>query len=131
MRYFVLVMASVGLLFVGACCNCGGGGSSDWSGEDLFADTCFQTVPVDKTNAGDTFEVSCPADCTFGSVWGSNPYTGDSNICSAAIHAGKIQTSGGSVKVKIVEGKEEYKGSEANGITSSDWGSYSYSFTFE
>ena len=134
MRILWSTLMVFGMLQLTACC-CGGGnfggGSSDWSSEDWTSETCFQNVPTDKQNVGDTFSVTCPADCTFGTVWGSNPYTGDSNICTAAIHAGKLTTTGGSVNVKVVAGDEGYTGSTANGVTTSNWSSYAYSFTFE
>ena len=134
MRYLWSTLAVFGMLQLTACC-CGGStfssGSSDWSSTEWTSDTCFQNVPSDKQNVGDTFSVTCPADCTWGTAWGSNPYTGDSNICTAAIHAGIHTTAGGSVNVKILPGKESYTGSESNGITTSNWASYTYSFTFE
>jgi hypothetical protein len=36
----------------------------------------------------------CP-DASNGPVWGSNPYTTDSNLCRAAMHAGAIGAAGG------------------------------------
>ncbi len=140
MRLLISVVAALGMLQLTACCCCGGGPSGNWSSDwettdweatDWTADTCYQNVPSDKQTAGSTFSVTCPADCNYGSVWGNGPYTGDSNVCSAAIHAGKLTTTGGTVNVKVVAGGESYSGSTANGITSSDWMSYPYGFTFE
>lgn len=71
---------------------------------------------------------SCAGDAVAGSVWGSNPYTGDSNICTAARHSGVIDTAGGVLQLVNRPGQAEYKGSTANGITTSDWGSYGNSF---
>jgi hypothetical protein len=73
---------------------------------------------------------SCPPDGPVGSVWGSGPYTGDSDICTAARHAGVIGAEGGEITVRRVAGQGAYSGSTANGITSNDWGSYGESFTF-
>lgn len=64
-----------------------------------------------------------------GSIWGSGPYTSDSSICRAALHAGVISGSGGVVRVMAAPGQKEYRGSTANGVTTSGWGSYPRSFT--
>lgn len=69
---------------------------------------------------------------TGGTVYGSGPYTTDSKICVAAVHAGKIKASkGGKVKIKILAGKKKYKGSTRNGVTTRSWGSYPKSFKFK
>ena len=65
-----------------------------------------------------------------GSVWGSGPYTADSNICAAARHAGMIGAKGGIVTAIAAAGAETYTGTAANGVTSRDWGSYGASFSF-
>lgn len=133
MRHLMSGLMVFAMLQLAACC-CGGPSTSswesDWESTDWTANTCFQNVPSDKQTVGDTFSVTCPADCTFGSVWGSNPYTGDSNICVAAVHAGKLTATGGTVDVKVVAGQDSYEGTTANGVTSSTWPSYAYSFTF-
>jgi hypothetical protein len=80
---------------------------------------------------GDTLDVSCSSDGEAGSVWGSDPYTADSSICTAAVHAGLITVAdGGDVRIEVAEGEDTYDGSEAGGITSNDYGSYDKSFTF-
>ena len=66
-----------------------------------------------------------------GAVWGSSPYTTDSDICAAATHAGAIPESGiGVVTVKKADGCPGYKGSEENGIKSQKWASFDKSFYF-
>lgn len=65
-----------------------------------------------------------------GSVWGSGPYTADSNICVAARHAGAVGTSGGTVTSYGIAGQASYAGTSANGVTTSNWGSYGASFVF-
>lgn len=82
------------------------------------------------TNALFTF--ICPANGTIGSVWGTNTYTDDSKICSAAVHAKKISAKkGGVVNVRIKEGLSSYTGSKRNGVTSDSYGSWAGSFSFE
>jgi hypothetical protein len=55
-------------------------------------------------------------------VWGSNPYTDDSSVCRAGVHAGVITVDeGGQVTIRILPGMSWYPGSEANGIRSITW----------
>lgn len=73
----------------------------------------------------------CPPDGEIGSVWGTDTYTDDSSVCSAAVHAGIInEVEGGRVIIEIAPGEESYEGSEANGVTSQEYGSWDGSFTF-
>jgi hypothetical protein len=77
------------------------------------------------------FTVECEAGGTLGSVWGTGTYTDDSSICTAAVHAGLITTAeGGEVTFRLVAGQESYQGSSANGVDSSDYGSWGASFEF-
>lgn len=79
-----------------------------------------------------TFTVGCPPDGTPGSLWGSNPYTEDSSICTAGAHTGVITVKdGGKVTFTLTAGQESYEGSEANGVTSADYGSYGGSFRID
>ncbi|MBY6153061.1 hypothetical protein KUV47_07560 [Vannielia litorea] len=87
-------------------------GCSDYS-EDKAAWSCF-----------------CAADAPTGSVWGSGPYTADSNVCAAARHAGVIGPEGGMVALETVDGQANYSGSEANGVVTRDWGSFGKSIAF-
>lgn len=80
---------------------------------------------------GKKIPVECSPGGTPGNVWGSDPYTDDSSVCTAAVHAGLITTAeGGTVVVEIAPGRSSYTGSEANGITSLDYPAYEGSFTF-
>ena len=56
-------------------------------------------------------------------VWGTNPYTTDSGLSSAAVHAGVLKNGQtGVVKVTMLPGKDSYEGSTRNGIRSAAWG---------
>ncbi len=81
---------------------------------------------------GERFAYDCPADGTVDrTVWGTDVYTDDSSVCTAAVHAGLITVEdGGRVVIEIAPGEETYTGSEANGVTSLDYGSWDGSFTF-
>lgn len=80
---------------------------------------------------GKTIKFSCPAGGggKEGTVWGTDTYTLDSSICTAAVHAGKIQLdSGGTVTIEMRPGEPSYKGSLRNGIKTNDYGAYGSSF---
>jgi hypothetical protein len=62
------------------------------------------------------------------SLWGSNPYTSDSSLALAAQHAGAITSSGGAFYVKIQGAGSDFYSSTANGITSTAYGDYLYSY---
>jgi hypothetical protein len=83
------------------------------------------------TEAGPNATIQCPAGCgeSGSGVWGTDIYTNDSGVCEAAIHAGVITNEGGLVAVTYVEGQDSYTGSERNGITTSDYGSWGGSFS--
>jgi hypothetical protein len=79
-----------------------------------------------------TFTVTCPPKGAASSLWGTGTYTDDSSICTAGVHAGVIDLDkGGEVTFTLLPGEESYKGSEANGITSNDYGSWSGSFRID
>jgi hypothetical protein len=62
-------------------------------------------------------------------IWGTNPYTPDSALSSAAVHAGVLKAGQtGVVKVTMLPGQSSYRGSKRNGITSSKWGNSPVSY---
>ena len=66
-----------------------------------------------------------------GSVWGSGLYTDDSTLAVAAVHAGVLAVGETAVVDVVIEpGQASYAGSTANGITSSNYGSWSGSYSF-
>lgn len=73
------------------------------------------------------YACTCEAGERSGSVWGTGPYTADSDMCTAAQHAGVIGQNGGAIVVTKVDGQSSYGGSEQNGITSREWGAYGQS----
>ncbi|MCU0463833.1 MAG: LCCL domain-containing protein [Anaerolineae bacterium] len=102
-------------------------------GESFFVTelTCGESSYSFSYTEDETYVVSCPI-CAGdeGSVWGTDIYTDDSSVCLAAAHAGSISLEvGGLVLVSMSEGLESYTGSEANGITSSDYGTWGNSFS--
>ena len=80
----------------------------------------------------DAYECTCPPMSeAYGSVWGSGPYTADSDVCMAALHYGAIGQAGGDVLAYAFAGMDSYDASFANGVQSSSWGAYDSSFMFE
>ncbi|MEO0974301.1 MAG: LCCL domain-containing protein, partial [Pseudomonadota bacterium] len=80
---------------------------------------------VKLRNTGHSATCSCSAAMTQGGqVWGSGPYTDDSNLCRAAVHAGVIPATGGAVAFEVVSGLPAYQGSVRHGVTSSSYGTW-------
>lgn len=80
---------------------------------------------------GDRVTVACPPSGVVAPVYGTNYYTGDSSICTAAVHAGLITLAvGGELTVEGLAGADTYCASSANGIDAAMWDSYFVSFHF-
>ena len=85
-----------------------------------------------KITEKETVTLDCPPGGTPRSVWGSDFYTTDSSICTAAVHSGLITLErGGAVTVWLRPGRKLYGASERNGITSSAYGPWDHSFVFK
>ncbi|MEP6946779.1 MAG: LCCL domain-containing protein [Acidobacteriota bacterium] len=81
-----------------------------------------------NTDVGRKYKFECPPNGTAQSVWGSDIYTADSSICTAAVHAGIINLEdGGQVEVEFRPGRSIYGSTTRNGITSSTYGEYPHS----
>ena len=104
-------------------------GSASPVSEDTFPlrwESSGRVIPPDRT-----VSVECPASGRAGSVWGSDVYTADSSLCTAAVHAGVITLErGGPVRVEPRGAQPSFAGSERNGISSSSYGQYGGSFSF-
>jgi hypothetical protein len=93
------------------------------------ADAC----PYDARalTAGAPYTCTCAPNSSTGSVYGTDRYTTDSPICTAAVHAGVIQAGpGGDVTVHLGDGCPAYKSTTQNGITSNRWGAYPQTYGF-
>ncbi len=133
--------------------TCSGGGfvcnpttspSSEVCGDSLDNDCDGQTdegcgtgdCPANLTayRGQNGYQLSCRCSASMaggGSVWGTDVYTDDSTLCRAAVHAGRITTSGGAIRAVISGGRSSYTGSTRNGVTSASWGSWSGSYSFQ
>lgn len=82
-----------------------------------------------KNTDGLTYKFRCPAQGTERTIWGSDVYTLDSSICTAAVHAGIIKLAeGGIVTVEFRPGRLVYGSTVRNGVKSSTYGEYPRSF---
>lgn len=94
------------------------------------ADGSFELVEATSvssllaTHRGRTVRIRTTGSNT-GSVWGSGPYTGDSDLGTAAVHAGVLKVGqAGIVSVKIVPTPAAFISSTANGIQSTNYGPF-------
>lgn len=96
--------------------------------------TNCSTVTVSNQSAGSGTvyaAVTCPATydnvtvtgaTSGGTVWGSGPYTDDSNLAMAAVHAGLVTVGETAIIVKTSAGYlSTYTGSTRNNVTSQSW----------
>lgn len=67
--------------------------------------------------------VTCPPGGHLEPVFGTDIYTDDSSICSAALHAGLLKSTetGGTVVIEVRPDPSQYLGSVRNGVASQDW----------
>ncbi len=112
------------------------GNMGDSSGGDISTGTDLGRLDCSSaaqgfrgTNA--SYTGICPASCD-GSVWGTDVYTDDSSICTAAIHAGAIPpATGGAVTFTVVPGQASYEGTDRNGVFTLSYGEWGGGFTFD
>lgn len=90
------------------------------------------TRAIDKRGGyGARFTCDCPAGFEFRSAWGTDIYTDDSRICTAAVHVGlTARDRGGAVTIEIRPGRASYTGSARNGVTTLNDGGSPGSFVF-
>lgn len=92
----------------------------------------WDTTAVElRGRLGRDFMYFCPRDGQLGRVWGTDIYTDDSSICSAAVHSGLITAKeGGAIAIKMRPGETSYAGMTRNGVSSQDYGNWDASFIF-
>ena len=103
-----------------------------WAGSFTVAapGAAVEACPATFQNRSAPVTCACTTEAALsGTVWGSGTYTTDSRVCRAAIHAGAIPVTGGTVTVTPAPGLQAYAGSTANGITTSNYGPWRESFT--
>ncbi|MET7417905.1 Hsp70 family protein [Dactylosporangium sp. NPDC005555] len=119
-----------------------GDGSGDGSGDGGSTDAPAQ-VDVDRDESdwssdaeeyvgyeGKLVRYTCPKNGKPGQVWGAGPYTTDSSVCTAAVHAGYFSLEdGGKVIIQIQKGTDSYQSSTQFGITTNSYNAYPWEFT--
>jgi hypothetical protein len=79
---------------------------------------------------GGSIKCTCPAMAGGRTVWGSDRYTVDSDVCRAAVHAGAVPASGGEATVTLAEGCPIFRGAPKNGVQSTNYGPYGRTYHF-
>ena len=84
-----------------------------------------------RTKTGESFYFRVKGTKT-GTVYGTNVFTDDSSLATAAVHAGIIKAGETKiVKVTILPGQQSYVSSTKNGITSRAYGPWTGSYVIE
>jgi LCCL domain len=100
-------------------------------GADNVAEAWAASANTYRENIGEHYDYDCPAGGTPHTVWGTDIYTDDSSVCTAAVHLGEITLEdGGSVTIEMAEGLDSYEGTERNGIETLSYPSWPGSFVF-
>jgi hypothetical protein len=126
-RRRLLAAGAVALLIAG----CGGGDPTVDEVAETVDAAWADTAQEFRERVGERFAFVCPQRGTAHTVWGSDSYTDDSSVCTAAVHAGEIDFgSGGTVVIEMEAGRDSYDGSERNGVSTSAYGEWPGGFTF-
>jgi hypothetical protein len=84
-----------------------------------------------KTQVGKKFQFRVTG-ALGGSVWGTDVYTSDSRLATAAVHAGIVRPGQTAVlRVTIVPALPAYDGSTRNGVTTSSYGAWPGAYKIE
>lgn len=100
------------------------------------ADVTPITWPVSavilKDEPGRTHTFECPAEGTENAIYGTDNYTADSSICTAAVHVGRIDLQkGGRVMIELRPGEQSYTATPRNGITSRSYGPWTRGYVLK
>lgn len=99
--------------------------------DEVAAPTRTTAVRTPAAPAPGAMSIECAPDEPVWTVWGTDVYTDDSSVCTAAVHAGVIALQdGGTVYYYELPGRDSYTGSSRNGIDTLDWGVWGGSFAF-
>jgi len=89
-----------------------------------------ETSPAEyRGQNGQRLIYDCPRS-PRGRVYGTDIYSDDSDVCTAAVHAGILGWRGGTATIEIRPGRSSYNGTTRNGVTSAGYGSWNGSFVF-
>jgi hypothetical protein len=103
--------------------------SDDSSDKDITPIDWDTSAAGFQGEEGKTYAFRCPADGSAKTIYGSDIYTDDSSICTAAVHVGLISLHrGGVVTIEIRPGRPAYGSTTRHGIKSINFGEYGRSF---
>ena len=89
------------------------------------------TVNQLQADVGDFFFLEITG-AVRGTIWGTDVYTADSILSTAAVHAGVLQVGEtGLVKVTVLAGQNRYEGTSRNDVMSQNFGMFPRSFQIE
>lgn len=129
MRRLIMFLSIVSFLALTSGCILDFGGTTDT--QNLGSVAWDKTCTEYRGQNGQQLTYTFPAGGTAYGIWGTDIYTDDSSIGTAAVHAGLITfASGGTVTIEIRAGQASYTGSTRNGVTTSSYGEWSGSFVF-
>jgi phage baseplate assembly protein gpV len=96
---------------------------------DAATPISWDSKGIEPPNVGEQITVSCPAGGTPDRAWGKDIYTGDSSLCTAAVHAGVITLErGGAFSVEQRGPQQAFDGTTRNGIRTESYGAWGNSF---
>ena len=98
-----------------------------WSHRSAVSGAHARSPPLDRDviglQNGARYLYVCPPGGSAAPVWGTDTYTDDSSVCTAAVHKGWLSfTHGGYLTIQIVPGIASYVGSTRNGVTTKSYG---------
>lgn len=100
------------------------------SSDEIDGISWFRRADYYELEEGDV-TVDCRPEGLAHSLWGTDIYTDDSSICTAAAHAGLVTLEeGGEVTFAFIEGPDVYPASERNGVTSEEGRDWPRGFEF-
>ena len=84
-----------------------------------------------RSQAGRVVTFVCPAMTTYRDIWGTDVYSYDSPICTAAVHAGTLQPGvPGQVTIRVGAATELFRESVRNNVTSLPYGPADTTYSF-
>lgn len=88
-------------------------------------------VEIQQLEVGDQVTVRLTGR-TNGALWGDSIYTLDSDLATAAVHAGLLRPGETkAIKVWVVPAPESFSGANRNGVQSSKWGRFRAAFIMQ
>ena len=103
----------------------------DSSGPSTAIQATWSTNAVQYRGQNVRVTFDCPPGGTKGNIWGTDYYTDDTSVCTAAVHAGLITfAKGGRVTIEMRQGAQSYAATSRYGVDSSGYGGWHGSFVF-